>query len=76
MWEKPLLALRIHCDSQSAIARAQNKLNNGKSRHSRRRHKTIRRLISTSVILLEYIKSADNLADPFTKSLARDQVVK
>lgn len=76
MWEKPVPALRIHCDSQSAIARALNTLYNGKSRHIRRRHKTIRHLISTGVISVNYIKSADNLADPFTKGLPRDQVLK
>ncbi|KAL1225866.1 Retrovirus-related Pol polyprotein from transposon TNT 1-94 [Cardamine amara subsp. amara] len=76
MWEKPVPALRVHCDSQSAIARALSNLYNGKSRHIRRRHKTIRHLISTGVITIDYIKSADNLADPFTKGLARDQVLK
>ncbi|CAA7023934.1 unnamed protein product [Microthlaspi erraticum] len=76
MWEKPVPALRVHCDSQSAIARALNTLYNGKSRHIRRRHKTIRHLITTGVISVDYIKSADNLADPFTKGLTRDQVLK
>ena len=36
MWEKAVPALRIHCDSQSAITRALNTLYNGKSRHIRR----------------------------------------
>ncbi|KAL0712010.1 hypothetical protein Bca4012_018988 [Brassica carinata] len=76
MWEKPVPAIRIHCDSQSAIARAQNNLYNGKSRHIRRRYKTIRQLISNGVITIDYIKSADNLADPFTKGLPRDVVAK
>ena len=76
IWEKPVSAIRIHYDSQSAIARAQNNLYNGKSRHIRRRHKTIRQLISTGVITIDYIKSADNLADPFTKGLSRDVVAK
>ena len=76
MWEKPVSSIRIHCDNQSAIARANNSLYNGKSRHIRRRHKTIRQLISSGVISLDYIKSADNLADPFTKGLTRDQVLK
>lgn len=76
MWEKPVPAIRIHCDSQSAIARAESNLYNGKSRHIRRRHKTIRQLISTGVITIDYIKSADNLADPFTKGLPRDVVAK
>ena len=69
-------AIRIHCDSQSAIARAESNLYNGKSRHIRRRYKTIRQPISTGVITIDYIKSADNLADPFTKGLSRDVVAK
>ena len=34
MWEKTVPAIRILCDSQSAIAWAQNNLYNGKSRTS------------------------------------------
>ena len=30
----------------------------------------------TGVITIDYIKSADNLADPFTKGLPRDVVAK
>jgi len=69
-------ALRIHCDSQAAIGRALSSLYNGKSRHIRRRHKTIRHLISTGVITIDYIRTNENLADPFSKGLSRDQVVK
>ena len=76
MWDKPVSALCVHCDSQSAIARALSRLYNGKSRHIRRRHKTIRQLLSNGVITIDYIKSADNLADPFTKGLSRELVVK
>ena len=76
MWEKPVPALCVHCDSQSAIARALNSMYNGKSRHIRRRHKTIRQLLSNGIISIDYIKSGDNLEDPFTKGLSREQVVK
>ena len=41
-WSKYVPAVCIHCDSQSAIARAHNKLYNGKSRHICRRHNTIK----------------------------------
>ena len=34
-WPKPVTAIFIHCDSQSAIGRAQNVMYNGKSRHIR-----------------------------------------
>ena len=41
-WPKPVPAVSIHCDSQSAIGRTQNVMYNGKCRHIRRRHNTIR----------------------------------
>ncbi|XP_073290547.1 uncharacterized protein [Primulina huaijiensis] len=73
-WTSPVPAIMIHCDSQSAIARAQNSMYNGKFRHIRRRHNTVRQLISNGVISVDYIKSKDNLADPLTKALNIDQM--
>ena len=64
----------IHCDSQFSIDRAQNNMYNGKSRHIRRRHNTIRQLLSTGVISLNYVKSMDNIVDPLTKGLNRELV--
>ena len=75
-WPKPVPAIGIHCDSQSAIGRAHNNLYNGKSRHIRRRHNTIRQLLSTGVISVDYVKSKDNIADPLTKGLNRELVEK
>ena len=46
----------------------------GKSRHKRRRHNIVRQLFSNGVISIDYIKSKDNLANPLTKGLPRDQV--
>jgi hypothetical protein len=75
LWPKPLTALCIHCDSMAAIHRAKNKIYNGKSRHIRRRHSTIRQLLSNGIISLDYIKSKENIADPLTKGLPKEQVV-
>ncbi|CAL9019848.1 unnamed protein product [Prunus brigantina] len=72
-WPKPVPAICIHCDSQSTIARAQNNMYNGKSRHIRRRHNTVKQLLSSGIITIDYIKSRDNLADPFTKGLNGEQ---
>ena len=47
---------------------------NGKSRHIRHRHNTIRQLLSTSVISLDYAKSKDNIVDSLTKGLNRELV--
>ena len=49
---------------------------NSKSRHIRRRHNTVRQLISTGVFYVDYIKSNDNTADPLTKGLNRELVEK
>ena len=75
-WNKPVPAILIHCDSQSAIGRAQSSMYNGKSRHIRRRHNTIRQLIKNGIISIDYVKSCDNIADPFTKGISRDQLYK
>jgi len=74
MWPKPVPAISIHCDSEAAIGRAQNHMYNGKSRHIRRRHNTVRQLLSNGIISIDYVKSKDNIADPLTKGLAREQV--
>ena len=75
-WPKSVPPICIHCDSQSAIGRAQNSMYNGKSRHIRRRHNTIKQQISTGVISIDYVKSKDNIADPLTKGLNRELVEK
>ena len=75
MWPKPIMAICIHCDSQAALARAKNAVYNGKSRHIRHRHNTIKQLLSNGVITTDFVKSKDNIADPLTKGLYREQVV-
>ena len=66
----------ILCDSQLAIGRAQNSMYNGKSRHIRRRHNTIRHLLSTGVISVNYVKSNVNIVDSLTKGSNRELVEK
>mgnify|MGYP003702928687 CR=1 FL=1 len=68
-WSKPVLAICIHCDSQSAIGRAQSNMYNEKSRHIRHRHNSIRKLLSNRVVSIDYVKSKDNIADLLTKWL-------
>jgi hypothetical protein len=47
---------------------------NGKSRHIRRRHNTVRQLLSNDIISIDHIKSKDNIADPLTKGLSGERV--
>ena len=75
-WPRPVPPICIYCDSLSAIGRAQSSMYNGKSRHIRCRHNTIRQLLSTRVISVDYVKSKDNIAYPLTKGLNRELVEK
>ncbi|GJZ72331.1 retrovirus-related pol polyprotein from transposon TNT 1-94 [Tanacetum coccineum] len=75
-WPKPIMAINIHYDSQSAIGRAHSTMYNEKYRHIRRRHYSIRQLLSTRVIPIDYVKLKDNIADSLTKGLSRELVSK
>ena len=71
---KSVSSILIHCDSQATLARAYSDIYNGKSRHISLRHDYVRKLIKDGIISLTFVKSSGNLADPFTKPLARDLV--
>ncbi|GJW79897.1 retrovirus-related pol polyprotein from transposon TNT 1-94 [Tanacetum coccineum] len=75
LWPKPVTAVCIHCDSMAALTRAKNQIYNGKSRHIRRRHNTIKDLLRNGIISIDYVKSKENIADPLTKGLCREQVI-
>ena len=74
MWPNPVSAICIHCDSQSAIGKAPSYMYNGKSQHVHRRHNILRQLLSSGIISIDYIKSKENIADPLTKGLTKEQV--
>ncbi|KAL7086830.1 hypothetical protein ACP275_13G025800 [Erythranthe tilingii] len=75
MWKKPMPHVLLNCDSKAAIGRVQNKFYNGKSRTIRRKHSTVRSYVNNGAVTIEFMKSCDNLADPLTKSLAREKVL-
>ncbi|PHT98472.1 hypothetical protein BC332_32551 [Capsicum chinense] len=56
-WPKPVASVCIHCDSQASIGRARRMMYNGKSRHMQRRHNTVRELLSSRIIIVDYVKS-------------------
>jgi hypothetical protein len=62
----------IRGDNRGAIALTKNTKDHGKVKHIDIRHHYIRDLLQTGVLAIEHVPSADNLADLFTKSLARD----
>jgi len=47
LWERPIPAVLIHCDSVAAIAKIENRYYNGKKRQICRKHNTVRELLST-----------------------------
>lgn len=74
-WTRTVSATMIHCDSHLKIARAQKKsMYNGKFRHIRRRHDIVIQVISSVVITTDYVKSKDNMTNPLTKALNKEQV--
>ncbi|PHT37918.1 hypothetical protein CQW23_21491 [Capsicum baccatum] len=73
-WPKSVAPVCIHCDSQATIGRAGSMIYNGKSRHIRRRYNTVRELLSSGIITVDYVKSKDNMSDLLTKGLSREEV--
>lgn len=74
LWDRPIPAILIHCDSTAAIDLVKNRYYNGKKRQIRRKHNTVRDYLTTGSVRVDYIRSDDNLADPLTKGLAREKV--
>ncbi|PHT58324.1 hypothetical protein CQW23_00687 [Capsicum baccatum] len=73
-WPKPMAPVCIHCDSQAVTGRAGSMMYNSKSLHIRRRHNTVKKLLSSGIITTDYVKSKDNVSDPLTKGLSRKGV--
>jgi hypothetical protein len=73
--EKPIQAISMNCDNQTAIIKVNSFRDNMKStRHVKRRLKSIRKLRNSRVIALDYVHTSKNLADQFTKGLSRNVI--
>jgi hypothetical protein len=73
--EKPTPAILINCDNQTVITKVKNSQDNTKStKHVKHRLKLVRKLRSSEVIAVDYIQTAKNLANPFTKGLSRTMI--
>ncbi|KAK8617380.1 hypothetical protein V6N13_080296 [Hibiscus sabdariffa] len=75
LWGRLTPLFSLLCDSQVAISVAKNQAYNGKKRHIRIRHESVRHWIGNGVLSLEYVRSKRNLADPLTKALSRKLVL-
>ncbi|WVZ50711.1 hypothetical protein U9M48_001943 [Paspalum notatum var. saurae] len=73
--DKPIPAILMNCDNQTAIAKVNSDKENAKSsRHVRRRVTFVRKMRHSGVISVTYIQTEKNLADPFTKGLSRNVI--
>ena len=70
--DKPVPAILMNYDNQTVIVKAKSSKDNMQStKHIRRRLKSLRHSRKSRVIALDYIQTANNPADPFTKGLSR-----
>nr|CAE02382.2 OSJNBb0080H08.8 [Oryza sativa Japonica Group] len=75
MVEKPMPAILMNCDNQTVIIKVNSSKDNMKSsRHIKRRLKSVRKQKNSGVIALDYVQTAKNLADQFTKGLPRNVI--
>ena len=71
MVEKPILAILMNCDNKTVIIKVNSSKDNMKSsRHVKRWLKYVKKLRSSRVIALDYVPTAENLVDQFTKGLS------
>ncbi|CAL8165835.1 unnamed protein product [Prunus armeniaca] len=66
-------ATPLHCDNISAIAITKNPVFHQKTKHIDRRYHFIKDALQEGVINLEYCPTNEQLADIFTKPLAKDR---
>lgn len=74
IWSERVPAIPFNCDCEATVKRVNNNAYNVKSRHIRLRHNYLKQLLRVGVIAINYVRSMDNLAEPFTKGLAREQI--
>jgi hypothetical protein len=73
--KKSLSAILINCDNQNVIVKIDSSTDNMKSsRHIKRRLKHVRKVRNSGVIILDYIHTEKNLADPFTNRMSRNVI--
>ena len=61
----------LHVDNQGAIALAQNRVNHQRTKHIDIRFHFIRDVIRSGKIIVKYVGTNENIADVFTKALAK-----
>jgi hypothetical protein len=61
-----------YCDNQTVLVKVKSRNDNMKSsKHIKRRLQLAHHALETCIVTVDYICSEENIADPFTKGLAR-----
>ena len=64
----------LYCDNQGALALAKNPVHHQRSKHIDIRYHFVRNEVQNNTLKLEYVPTADNVADVFTKSMAKPRL--
>jgi hypothetical protein len=62
-------AITLYCDNSGAVANSKEPRTHKKGKHIERKYHLIREIVQRGDVAVTKIASANNLADPFTKSL-------
>ena len=61
--------ITLFCDNSGAVAQSKDPRNHKKGKHIERKYHIIRDIVARGDVVVAKIDSADNLVDPFTKTL-------
>ena len=70
------MPITIMCDNVGAIFIAHNSKNSGRTKHINIKHHFIREYVIDGTVQIKFVRSEENLADPFTKNVSRDSYIK
>ena len=62
--------MTLYCDNSGAVANSREPRSHKRGKHIERKYHVLREIVQRGDVIVSKIASADNLADPFTKSLA------
>nr|GEX81506.1 retrovirus-related Pol polyprotein from transposon TNT 1-94 [Tanacetum cinerariifolium] len=65
--------IEILCDNKSAVALTKEPKDHRKSKHIERKYYFVRSKVEEGHVIVKDIRSKDNLANPFTKALAKSK---
>ena len=63
--------ITLFCDNSGVVAQSKDPRNHKKGKHIERKYHIIRDIIARGDVVVAKIESANNLADPFTKTLSQ-----